>query len=219
MIQEPVETLGDRWARLPGIQSLLVAGAAALTFDDGPDPEGTPAVLDALDAAGLRATFFMLGAQVLRHSELAREVAARGHEIAMHGFEHADHDQLAPSDARDEVERAVWAFETVLAVRPRWFRPPFGHLSDASLEACRETDVKIVYWSASGNDWLSVQTAEIADSVAERLTDGAIVLLHDSARFSSRASVEPTAAAIAPIARVARGRGIELGSLCRMVDR
>ena len=219
MIQGPVETLEHRWARLPGIQSLLVTGAAALTFDDGPDPAGTPVVLDALDAAGLQATFFMLGTEVLRHPGLAREVAARGHEIAMHGFEHADHDQLSPSDATVEVERAVWAFETILGVRPRWFRPPFGHLSDASLEACRELELNVVYWSASGNDWLSLDADEIAAGVAERLTDGVIVLLHDSARFSPRAGVEPTAAAISAIADVARARDIELGPLCRLVDR
>src|ERR671938_1159831 len=90
----------ERWQRMPALER-VPDGAAALTFDDGPDPDGTPAVLDALDAAGAHATFFLVGEQLMRHHALAREAAARGHELALHGFEHVEHDSLSPQGARD----------------------------------------------------------------------------------------------------------------------
>jgi peptidoglycan-N-acetylglucosamine deacetylase len=208
-----LESLEARWSRLPGLARLPVPQAAALTFDDGPDPAGTPAVLDALDAADVRATFFVLGQQLVRHHPVAREIADRGHELALHGFEHVDHDQLAPQAARDEIERAVWAYEAILGASPRWFRPPFGRLADASLDACRDAGLEIVYWSASGEDWTTIGAAQIAANVSAHLTGGAIVLLHDSAAFADRADTAPTAAAIAAVAETARSRGIELAPL------
>jgi peptidoglycan-N-acetylglucosamine deacetylase len=211
------ESVGIRWARLPGLQLVPAVGAAALTFDDGPDPDGTPAVLDALDAAAARATFFVLGEQLVRHHELAREAVARGHELALHGFEHVDHDLLRPQEARDEIARGLWAFETILGRQPRWFRPPFGRSSKAAHAACREAGLGIVYWSASGDDWEPIAADQIAERAAGGLAAGAILLLHDSARFAERAGVEPTAAAIGILARRARERGLELCPLGELV--
>src|SRR3954452_2198253 len=92
---------------------------AVLTFDDGPDEDATPAVLDALDRFGLKATFFVVGEQLQRHHAIAREPAERGHELALHGFGHPDHDDLSPPDSRDEVARGLGAFEAATGTRPR----------------------------------------------------------------------------------------------------
>src|SRR3954447_14018018 len=86
---------------MPGLET--VPSGVAITFDDGPDPEGTPAVLDALDAAGVKATFFLVGEQLMRHHAVARETAARGHELALHGYGHVEHDWLRPQAARDDL--------------------------------------------------------------------------------------------------------------------
>src|SRR5918911_3275567 len=95
----------ERWRYMPGLEH--VARGVALTFDDGPDPEGTPLVLDALDAAGVHATFFVVGEQLMRHHAVAREAAARGHELALHGFAHVHHESLPGRSARDDVARAI----------------------------------------------------------------------------------------------------------------
>src|SRR5918911_3188242 len=95
----------ERWRYMPGLER--VGRGACLTFDDGPDPEGTPLVLDALEAAGVHATFFVVGEQLMRHHAIAREAAARGHELALHGFEHVDHDGLWPQAARDDLARGL----------------------------------------------------------------------------------------------------------------
>jgi peptidoglycan/xylan/chitin deacetylase (PgdA/CDA1 family) len=196
----------ERWRELPGLER--VPAGAALTFDDGPDADGTPALLDALDDAGVRATFFVLGEQLMRHHALAREAAARGHELALHGFEHVRHDGLRPQAARDDLARALGSFEAATGGRPRFFRPTYGQFSEASYDACLHLGLEPVYWSAWGMDWEPIPAERIADLVTRDLDDGAIVLLHDSARYGHRPDVGPTVEAIAAIA--ARARELDL---------
>src|SRR3954466_13472828 len=125
----------ERWRWMPGLER--VERGACLTFDDGPDRHGTPAVLDALDAAGVRATFFVVGEQLMRNHAIAREAAARGHELALQGYEHVEHGSLRPQAARDDLARALGAFEAATGRRPRFFRPPYGRFSEASYDACK----------------------------------------------------------------------------------
>ena len=125
-----------RWARCEGLQRVRAGGRAVVTLDDGPDEDATPAVLDALDAAGARATFFLLGAQTHRHALIAREVIHRGHEIGLHGFDHHRHDRISSSESREDVQRGFEAIEDAVGARCRWYRPPYGRMSTASAEAC-----------------------------------------------------------------------------------
>jgi peptidoglycan/xylan/chitin deacetylase (PgdA/CDA1 family) len=202
----------ESWRRLPGLERLEGAHAA-LTFDDGPDPDATPAVLDALDRAGATATFFVVGEQLARHHALAREARARGHQLALHGASHPRHHELSPRAARDEVARGVGAFEAAVGERATLFRPPYGRFSEHSHEACLKLGLQPVYWSAWGSDWEPIPPARIADLVLRDLAPGAIAVLHDSPRYASRPSALPTAQAIPLIAAAAADRGIQLASL------
>lgn len=199
-----------RWERLAGTERTERHGAAVLTFDDGPDPEGTPAVLAALEAAGIRATFFLLGEQLMANPRLGGEIARAGHEIALHGFGHTHHDELSDQAARDDLARGLGTVEAATGRRPRFYRPPYGCFSEASHAACADLDLEPVYWSAWGADWESLAPQRIADLVTRDLTEGAIVLLHDSARYGHRDSAAATAQAIPLIAAAAGGRGLEL---------
>src|SRR5829696_9082746 len=89
----------EAWERFPAIER-LDGDRIALTFDDGPDEDATPAVLDALEEAGIRATFFLVGEQLMRHHAIARRTALAGHELALHGFGHPRHKELFPPEAR-----------------------------------------------------------------------------------------------------------------------
>ncbi|GAC1320604.1 MAG: polysaccharide deacetylase family protein [Thermoleophilaceae bacterium] len=199
----------EAWSRFPGLENAAAgSGRCALTFDDGPDPEGTPAVLDALERAGLRATFFVLGEQLMRHHRLAREMVARGHELGLHGFAHERHETLSPASARDDVARGVGAFEAGVGRRPRWFRPPFGRFSEWSYAACADLGLEAVYWSAWGLDWETVPGARVAELVMRDLVDGSIVLLHDSARYAPREEVTATVEALGPISALAGQMGL-----------
>jgi peptidoglycan/xylan/chitin deacetylase (PgdA/CDA1 family) len=202
----------ELWRRFPGREG-LDEDRAALTFDDGPDPAGTPAVLDALDAVEARATFFMLGEQAVEHRALAREVAERGHEVALHGFTHRPREELGATEARDELARGLRALEAATGRRPRLFRPPYGRFAEDTYSACRELGLEPCYWSAWGMDWEPLPPERIADLVTRDLVPGSILVLHDSARYGSREDVGPTVAALRPIARVAGDLGLELGPI------
>jgi peptidoglycan-N-acetylglucosamine deacetylase len=206
------ETL-ERWARLPALENGAEAPRAALTFDDGPDPDSTPAVLDALEAAGARATFFVIGEQLMRHHAVAREALERGHQVELHGFEHRPHDELSPQQARDDLARGLGALEASTGVRARWYRPPYGLFSDASYAACEPLGLRPVYWSGWAMDWEAIEAERIAELVRRDLVPGAIVLLHDSARYATRDSAAETARALPLIAAAAREAGLELVTL------
>lgn len=185
----------------------------ALTFDDGPDPDATPAVLDELDALGVRATFFVVGEQLTSHWAIAREAAERGHELALHGHGHAEHHLLSPAAARDEVARGIGAFEAALGRRPALFRPPYGRFSEASYEACTRLGLTPVYWSAWGMDWEPIGPDRIAELACRDLAEGAIVLLHDSARYAVRDSARPTIEALKEIDARVTELGVQLGPM------
>ena len=202
-----------RWRRRAGVQRVEPGGHAVVTLDDGPDEDATPAVLDALDATSARATFFLLVSQMHRHSSIAHEVVRRGHEIGLHGYEHQRHDRIRAAHSRDDVMRGFEAIEEGTGVHCRWYRPPYGRMSEASAEACHELGMTPVYWSAWGVDWENVGAARIAQVASAQLDDGAILLLHDSARYGRRSSALPTARAIPLIAARAAERGIALVSL------
>lgn len=207
--QELRET-AERWQRYPGRER--TESGLALTFDDGPDPDATPAVLDALDAAGAKAAFFMVGEQALEHRALAREVAERGHEVGLHGYEHVEHDELG-GRVKDDLARGVGTLEVATGRRPSLFRPPYGRFSEDSYAACAALGLEPVYWSAWGGDWEPVPAERIADIATRDLSDGTILLLHDSARYAYRESATPTAEALPAILAAAAERGLE----CRLV--
>ncbi|MDQ3587222.1 MAG: polysaccharide deacetylase family protein [Actinomycetota bacterium] len=200
----------ERWQRFPS-RERLDEHRVALTFDDGPDPEGTPAVLEALDAIGARATFFMVGEQAEAHPRLGQEVAERGHGIGLHGLRHVRPDEL--DDPAGELRHALAVLERTTGVAPTTFRPPYGHFTEPLYEAAAELGLEPVLWSAWGLDWEPIPAERIADLVLTDLEPGAIVVLHDSARYAPRASVEPTAEALGQIGARAARAGIELQPL------
>lgn len=207
-----------RWRQVPGTETVPASAAAVLTFDDGPDPECTPEVLEALAAAGARATFFVLGEQALEHPELIGSARAAGHEIALHGMTHRRHDRLDADAAAEELRRGIEAIENVAGEPPAWYRPPYGASSPQLAEACRRAGLGLAYWSAWGQDWEESSPQRIARLVRRDLGPGAIVLLHDSARYAQRHSGADTAAAIPLIAAAAAESEIELAPLSAAVD-
>lgn len=110
----------------PAVAGIGLDDHVALTFDDGPSPVTTPRILDALERLDVHATFFLLGSEVERYPWVARLVAERGHEIAVHGHWHRNHLGRSARSVRYDLARAVGAIEEVVGQRPTWFRPPTG---------------------------------------------------------------------------------------------
>jgi peptidoglycan/xylan/chitin deacetylase (PgdA/CDA1 family) len=185
----------------------------ALTFDDGPDPLGTPAVLAALADLGWTATFFLLGSQVRKHPEVAREVVAGGHEIGVHGDEHRNHLTRSPAWVQRDLERAVGSITAVTGQRPRWFRPPYGVLTSGSLRSSRRLGLTPVLWSAWGRDWERTTAERVVDTLRPELRSGATLLLHDSDCTATPGSWTATAAALPLLAEELAGRGLAVRPL------
>jgi peptidoglycan/xylan/chitin deacetylase (PgdA/CDA1 family) len=209
----------ERWRRLPGLERADGARGAVLTFDDGPDEDSTPSVLAALEELGAAATFFLVGEQVERFPELAREIPQRGHEVALHGYRHVAHPLLSPEAAHEDLAHGTAVLRDVIGAEPRFYRPPYGRFSDGSYRACRELGLEPVYWSSWGTDWETISPERIAELATEDLGPGAILLLHDSPRYAHRPTAAPTAAALPLIGDWAAHRGLELTSLGRSIRR
>lgn len=158
-------------------------GRIYLTFDDGPHPEGTPRILDALDAHGVKATFFMVGAAIEQHAGLARDVAARGHSLGYHSYDHVHAvNQTLPNALHDLRNMRVLEGKMHLTGRIALYRPPYGELTVSRLLWCLAHRVKIVMWSLDSLDWKSASSEEVAARVAPQLVcDGDVILFHDDA--------------------------------------
>ena len=120
----------------------------ALTFDDGPDPEMTPRVLDQLRERGVRATFFLVGAKAERHPELVRRIAAEGHDTGIHTWEHAAGFPMRSSRAMTaDILRCRESLRRIAGVETHLFRPPFGVTNPMVARAVKRTQSRCIGWS------------------------------------------------------------------------
>jgi peptidoglycan/xylan/chitin deacetylase (PgdA/CDA1 family) len=188
----------------------------ALTFDDGPSPTATPAVLDALDRLGLRATFFCLGSRAARWPGLVDEIAGRGHALGTHGHRHGHHLGRSPRWVLHDLDAALATMEG-LGIRPRWYRPPYGQVSGPTMVAARVRGVQLVLWSAWGREWTAPHATAVARRVTAGLTPGAIVLLHDSDECSTTGTAAKALGALVPIAAELDRRGLRAVTLDDML--
>jgi peptidoglycan/xylan/chitin deacetylase (PgdA/CDA1 family) len=206
----------DRVAKAFRIERRLPAGRdeVALTFDDGPHAQGTPAVLAALAAAGAHATFFLVGEQVERERALAAEIKAAGHEIAVHGYRHLLLLRRRVRALADDLERAIEVIGEATGEQPACYRPPYGIFSGGGLEVVRGRGWRPVLWSRWGRDWTRTATASSIAALATRdLRDGDIVLLHDADHYSVAGSWQKTAAALPRILETVGQRGLACARL------
>ena len=181
-----------RWALLgPNLRRLPVQAAegaegagerefVALTFDDGPDPEVTPQVLDLLDAAGARATFFCIAERARRHAALTREIVARGHSVQNHSASHRHHFSLLGPRG---FERELGAAQSILAdlsgALPHCFRAPAGLRNPLLDPVLHRLDLHLVSWTRRGFDTFDGHAQRVLERVARGLAARDILLLHD----------------------------------------
>jgi peptidoglycan-N-acetylglucosamine deacetylase len=179
------------------LEHARAAGAVALTFDDGPHPEGTPAVLEILAQRGARATFFVVGEQVVKRPQLLARMLDAGHEVALHGYRHRLQPRLSMRELAEDIRRGTAAIEDAIGLTPRLHRPPYGVYSPTGLEIVRERGMQPLLWSRWGKDWRKFTTpARIARRASVGLAAGDVVLLHDADFYSSLHSHRRTVRAL-----------------------
>lgn len=152
----------------------------ALTYDDGPDPASTPALLDLLAARGVRATFFCVGAKVRAAPELVRRMRDEGHVLANHSDGHSLWTNLySTGRMTEEVRAAQHSLEEVAGRRPRYFRPPFGYANHATGGVADALGLEVVGWDVRSFDTFIADPRRVAERVLARARPGSVVLLHD----------------------------------------
>ncbi len=170
--------LGSNLSRLPA--AATARGEVSITIDDGPDPQVTPAVLDLLDAADARATFFCIAAHVERHPQLAREIVRRGHSVQNHSHRHSHtFSLLGPRGYAREIARAQKALSEIVGQAPRFFRAPAGLRNPFLAPVLDTLGLQLVSWTRRGFDTVRTEPAGVLARLTRALGAGDILLLHD----------------------------------------
>ena len=206
-----VRALRGLW---PGTVGLGRAGHVALTFDDGPDPAGTPGFLDLLERRSVRATFFLLGVMAERSPDLVRRLRDEGHEVAVHSWDHRSHLLRGLRGTQDQLARTAELLERLTGTRPTLQRPPYGHLTAGGVRAAREVGLTPVLWTSWGRDWeAAADPVSVARTVSRGRVDGGTVLLHDSDCTSSPGSWRATLGALPVLLDTWEEAGLRVGPL------
>lgn len=198
--------------KLSGISN---SGSIALTFDDGPDIKSTPLFLKQLDKLGFKATFFMLGSMVEQDPGIAREVEARGHEIALHGYEHKNLLWRTPKATARDIRKGFEILEHVTGTRPTFYRPPYGVLNAQALVTAKHLSLTPILWTAWGRDWRAKATPQsVLKDLSPGLRAGTTLLLHDSDCTSAENSYLSTLGALDLLGQVLKIRDLTTERLC-----
>jgi peptidoglycan-N-acetylglucosamine deacetylase len=187
-------------------------GHVALTFDDGPDPRSTRGFLDLLARRDIRATFFMLGSMVAAAPGLAAEVAAAGHEIAVHGWDHRYLTLRGPQDTFRDMTRARKVIAETTGQVPVYVRPPYGVLSGGALLAAGRLELRPLLWTCWGREWAPGATpGSVVRTLRRDLGGGGTVLLHDSDATSPSGSARAALGALPWLLDECARRGLVTG--------
>jgi len=182
----------------------------ALTFDDGPNPACTPALLEVLAKHQVRATFFMIGKWVQKEALLAREVQSAGHEVANHTFSHPNLALCSAARVRQELEACTRALQDAsLENRFHLFRPPFGARRPATLRAARTAGLVPVNWTVTTFDWQPTTSERVQHHVLRQLTGGDVLLFHDGGHRDIRSDRMHTVRAVDALIPRLRGNGYQ----------
>jgi len=179
----------------------------ALTFDDGPDPVDTPAVLNILKEKNVRATFFVLGQAAQANPDLLKRLVLEGHEVGNHSFYH-DYQQRRLVEEMKQTDQEVFAST---GAHTYFYRPPGGFLSKSQLETVRKNGHIVALWSVDSKDWRNPGVKQIVDNVLKNVFPGAIILLHDGGYQRTQ-----TVKALGPIIDALRARGYRLATLSEL---
>lgn len=154
-------------------------GKVALTFDDGPHPRYTPAILEILEEYGIKATFFVIGRNVENYPEAFESLLASGCEIGNHTYTHGNVGRMSGEEISLELEKTELAISRIAQFRPYLFRPPEGACGSEIERVSRERGYEIVLWSIDTLDWAHTPSERIAGKVLSNVGDGDIILMHD----------------------------------------
>ncbi|MCS6945294.1 MAG: polysaccharide deacetylase family protein [Sutterellaceae bacterium] len=204
--------LGPNLTRLPA--AAAARGWIALTFDDGPDPEVTPRVLDLLDAHGARASFFCIGYRARQHPALVREIVARGHRVENHGDAHAKlFATYGYRRMRADIETAQHTLADITGQPPCFFRPTAGLRNPLLEPVLQRLNLRLATWTRRGFDAVSSDPQRVLQRLRRRLAAGDILLLHDGSPARTQDGTPVSLTVLPPLLTALRQAGLQSVSL------
>jgi peptidoglycan/xylan/chitin deacetylase (PgdA/CDA1 family) len=209
--------IGPNLVRLPA--AAAQRGEVAITFDDGPDPEVTPRVLDLLDAHGAQASFFCVGERAAAAPGLAREIVRRGHSVENHSHRHSTaFGWYGPWRLRRELEAAQRVLAEAAGVAPRFFRAPFGTRNPLLDLALARLGLTFVSWTRRGYDTVDGDAARVLERLVDGLAAGDVLLLHDGVTARERRPAPAVLAVLPRLLERLADRGLKPVSLRTACD-
>ena len=190
--------------------------AVALTFDDGPNEPFTGRILDILKAYQAKATFFLVGENVLQFPEAVRREVADGMEIGNHSYNHGTLIAESNSSLLWQITQTQETIEKVAGVTPSWFRPPRGFRDPRLSVYTKRNDLAIAEWSNMPRDWTCPGTEVIVKRTLEKLKPGDIILLHDGKTVYVGGDRSQTVEALPLILEGIRARGLRCVTLSEL---
>lgn len=157
----------------------------ALTFDDGPNPDYTETLLEGLKERGVKATFFLLGKEVVKYPEIVEDIHEYGHLIGTHSYEHVNLNNLCEAAAIEQVDKTNEAIYEIVGEYPEYIRPPFGSWK-SNLDY--ETKMIEVLWDVDPRDWATSNSSAVVERVVSKVQEDSIILLHDASESSVKAA-------------------------------
>lgn len=181
-------------------------GVAYLTFDDGPHPEHTPAILDTLASEGVRATFFIVGQRAAEHPDLVRRIVAEGHALGHHTYTHSAPADTSAAGLGAEIRQTAETLQALVGFSPALFRPPHGSLSPAKLWRVWRMGLSVVLWTVDPKDFARASAEDLRHWFTRHpVRGGDVVLLHDTSPH--------TGPVLAALIRDGRDRGLTFAAL------
>ena len=179
--QGAIQTGGGAMVKIPEEPPLV-----AITFDDGPRADTTAALLEGLALREVPATFFLVGERISGNEELIRDMAAAGHQIGVHTYDHVLMTELKRGEYDAQVARTRAELERILGPGTYWLRPPYGIVNDSVIAWA---DGPLILWSVDPEDWKDGDVERIVQTVTGRVKDGDIILMHDIYHTSVEAAL------------------------------
>jgi peptidoglycan/xylan/chitin deacetylase (PgdA/CDA1 family) len=188
----------------------------ALTFDDAPDMNFTPKVLDALKREGVKATFFVVGNRVEAHPDIMKRILKEGHAVGNHSYNHANLPKLPDAEFRDQIIRTDEIIRQYAGYTPKFVRPPYGNISEEQIKWLASQHKLIVNWNVDSLDWKNLTPEQVEANVLSAIQPGSIILQH--AAGGKGEDLSCTVYALPKIIRKLREDGIKLVTIPELLE-
>ena len=192
--------------------------AVALTFDDGPSEPSTAQVLDALKRHGVKATFFVIGKNLMAHPELARRIVDEGHELGNHSYSHPWMFRMLFSRIKEDIELCQDEIETVAGYRPIFFRQPIGINNPSVMKVIDKMGMVMVGWQVRAYDAVPTTKEKIINRILRGVRPGGIILLHDGCDGKTNPDRTATVEALEEIIPALKKRGWEFKVVSELLE-